>query len=188
VRESWLSSLCNVQSTDLNEAFVAAFEIAHYQRFERIDSSQQRSCIIDLFNSLDWRQRLTQYDFSSNSLSILHYQFALSDMTYSFESQFNLWLRVFAFSLCRCAKVWFKMLFHNRRAKAIKSCWMIHNLMTDCAWDFKQFFNNWSQLYKVISYIKLLIVFDFFELKRINYLFLSLVLNILDNRDLRSSS
>ncbi len=81
-----------MQSADLNETFVAAFEIAHYQWFERIDSSQQRSCIIDLLNSLDWRQRLTQYDFSFNSLSILHYQFALSDMTYSFESQFNLWL------------------------------------------------------------------------------------------------
>ncbi len=177
-----------MQSADLNEAFVAAFEIAHYQRFKKVDSSQQRSCIIDFLDSLDWRQRLTQYDFSSNSLSILHYQFALSDMIYSFESQFNLWLQVFAFSLCRCAKVWFKMLFHRKRAKAIKSCWMIHNLMTDYAWDFRQFFNNRSQLYKVISYIKLLIVFDFFELEWINYLFLSLVLNTLDNRDLKSSS
>jgi len=78
--------LCNVQSADLNEAFVAAFEIAHYQRFERVNSSQQRFYIIDFFNSFDWRQRLTWYDFSSNSLSILHYQFALSNMTYSFES------------------------------------------------------------------------------------------------------
>ncbi len=60
--------------------------------------------------------------------------------------------------------------------------------MTDYAWDFRQFFNNRSQLYKVISYIKLLIVFDFFESERINYLFLSLVLNTLDNKDLRSSS
>ncbi len=188
MRESWLSSLCNVQSTDLNEAFVAAFEITRYQRFKRVDSSQQRSCIIDFFNSLDWRQRLTRYDFSSNSLSILHYQFALSDMTYSFKSQFNLWLWMFAFSLCRCAKVWFKMLFHSRRVKAIKSCWIIYNLMTDCAWDFRQFFNNRSQLYKVISYIELLIVFDFFESKWINYLFLSLVLNTLNNRDLRLSS
>ena len=179
MRESWLSSLCNVQSTDLNEAFVAAFEITRYQRFKRVDSSQQRSCIIDLFNSLDWRQRLTRYDFSS---------FALSDMTYSFKSQFNLWLWMFAFSLCCCVKVWFKMLFHSRRVKAIKSCWIIYNLMTDCAWDFRQFFNNRSQLYKVISYIKLLIVFDFFESERINYLFLSLVLNTLDNKDLRSSS
>ncbi len=180
--------MCNAQSANLNEACVAAFKIAHYQRFERIDSSQQRSCIIDLFNLLDWRQRLTWYDFSSNSLSILHYQFALSDMTYSFESQFSLWLQMFAFSLCCCAKVWFKMLFHSRCAKAIKSCWIIHNLMTDCARDFRQFFNNWSQLYKVISYIELLIVFDFFESERIDYLFLSFVLNTLDNRDLRSSS
>ena len=187
MRESWLSSLCNVKSADLNEAFVAAFKIARYQRFKRVDSSQQRSCIIDLFNSLDWRQRLTWYDFSSNSLSILHYQFALSDMTYSFESQFNLWLRVFAFSLCRCAKVWFKMLLHSRRAEAIKSCRMIHNLTADFAWDFKQFFNNRSQLYKVISYIRLLIVCNLFESERIIYLFLSFVLNTLDNRDLRSS-
>ena len=144
MRESWLSSLCNVQSADMNEAFVAAFEIARYQQFERVDSSQQRSYIIDLLNSLDWRQRLTWYDFSFNNLSILHYQFALSDMTYSFESQFNLWLRVFAFSLCRCAKVWFKMLFYSRRAEAIKSCRMIHNLIADFAWDFRQFFNNRS--------------------------------------------
>jgi len=177
-----------VQSANLNEAFVAAFKIAHYQWFKRINSSQQRFCIIDFLNFLDWRQRLTWYDFSSNSLSILHYQFALSDMTYSFESQFNLWLQVFAFLLCHCAKVWFKMLFHNRCVKTIKSCWMIHNFMTDYAWDFRQFFNNWSQLYKVISYIKLLIIFDFFESKQINYLFLSLVLNTLDNKDLRSSS
>jgi len=42
-----------VQSADLNEAFVAAFEIACYQQFKRIDSSQQKSCIIDLLNSLD---------------------------------------------------------------------------------------------------------------------------------------
>ncbi len=75
-----------MQSADLNEAFVAAFKIAHYQQFKKVDSSQQKSCIIDLLNSLDWRQRLTQYNFSSNSLSILHYQFALSDMTYSFKS------------------------------------------------------------------------------------------------------
>ncbi len=137
-----MSSLCNVQSANLNKAFVTAFEIACYQQFERINSSQQKSCIIDLLNSLDWRQKLTWYDFSFNSLSILHYQFALSDMTYSFKSQFNLWLQVFTFSLCRCAKVWFKMLFHNKRVKAIKSCWMIHNFMTDYAWDFRQFFNN----------------------------------------------
>ncbi len=113
------------------------FQIAHYQWFEKVDSNQQRSCIIDLLNSLDWRQRLTWYDFSSNSLSILHYQFALSNMTYSFKSQFNLWLWIFAFSLCRCAKVWFKMLFHSRCAKAIKSCRMIHNFIADCAWDFE---------------------------------------------------
>ncbi len=180
--------MCNAQSADLNEACVAAFEIARYQWFERIDSSQQRSCIIDLLNSLDWRQRLTQYDFSSNSLLILHYQFALSDMTYSFKSQFNLWLRMFMFSLCRCAKVWFKMLFHSRHAKAIKSCKIIHNLIADYAWDFEQFFNYQSQLYKAISYIELLIIFDFFESERINYLFLSLVLNTLDNRDLKSLS
>jgi len=183
-----LSSLCNAQSANLNEAYVTAFKIAHYQRFERVDSSQQRFCIIDFFNSLDWRQRLTQYDFSSNSLSILHYQFALSNMTYSFKSQFNLWLQVFTFSLCCCAKVWFKMRFHSRRAKAIKSCRMIHNLIADYAWDFEQFFNYQSQLYKVISYIELLIVFDFFESEWIDYLFLSLVLNTLDNKDLRSSS
>ncbi len=187
MKESWLSSLCNVQFADLNEAFVAAFEIAHYQRFKRIDSSQQRSCIIDFLNSLDWRQRLTQYDFSSNNLSILHYQFALSDMTYLFESQFNLWLQVFAFSLCCCVKVWFKMLFHSRHAETIKSCRMIHNFIADFAWDFRQFFNNWSQLYKVISYIKLLIVCSLFESEWIVYLFLSLVLNTLNNRGLRSS-
>ncbi len=186
MRESWLSSLCNVQFADLNEAFVAAFEIAHYQWFKRINSSQQRSCIIDLFNSLDWRQRLTWYDFSSNNLLILHYQFALSDMTYSFKSQFNLWLQMFAFLLCRCAKVWFKMLFHSRCAEAIKSCRMIHNFIADFAWDFRQFFNNWSQLYKVISYIRLLITCSFFESERIVYLFLSLVLNTFNNRDLKS--
>ena len=160
-----------MQSADLNKAFVAAFEIAHYQRFERVDSSQQRSCIIDLLNSLDWKQRLTWYDFSSNNLSILHYQFALSDMTYLFESQFNLWLRMFAFSFCRCAKVWFKMLFHSRRAKAIKSCWIIHNFMTDCAWDFRQFFNNRSQLYKLISYIELLIIFNFLNQSELTIFF-----------------
>ena len=187
MRESWLSFLCNVQSANLNEAFVAAFEITHYQRFEKVDLSQQRSCIIDFLNSLNWRQRLTWYDFSSNNLSILHYQFALSDMTYSFESQFNLWLQVFAFSFCRCAKVWFKMLFHSRCAETIKSCRMIHNLIADFAWDFRQFFNNWSQLYKVISYIKLFIICSLFESKWIIYLFLSLVLNTFDNKDLRSS-
>jgi len=36
-----------VQSANLNEAFIAAFKIACYQQFERINSSQQRSCIID---------------------------------------------------------------------------------------------------------------------------------------------
>ncbi len=90
MRESWLSSLCNVQSADLNEAFVAAFKIAYYQQFKKVNSSQQKSCIIDFLNSFNWKQRLTWYDFSSNSLSILHYQFALSNMTYSFKSQFNL--------------------------------------------------------------------------------------------------
>ncbi len=64
---------------------------------------------------------------------------------------------------------------------------MIHNFIADCAWDFEQLFNYQSQLYKVISYIKLFIIFDFFESERINYLFLNLVLNTLDNKDLRSS-
>ncbi len=95
-------------------------------------------------------------------------------MTYSFESQFNLWLQVFMFSFCRCAKVWFKMLFHKKCAEAIKSCRMIHNLIADFAWDFRQFFNNRSQLYKVISYIRLLIACSLFESKQIIYLFLVL--------------
>ncbi len=83
MRESWLSFLYNVQYVDLNEAFVAAFEIAHYQRFKRINSSQQRSCIIDFFNFLDWKQRLTWYNFSSNSLLILHYQIWLTHLKVS---------------------------------------------------------------------------------------------------------
>jgi len=179
--------LCNAQFANLNKAFIAAFEIARCQWFKKVNSSQQRFYIVDLFNSLDWKQRLTWYDFSSNNLSILHYQFALSDMIYSFKSQFNLWLQVFTFSLCRCAKVWFKMLFHSRCAEVIKNCRMIHNFITDFAWDFKQFFNNQSQLYKVISYIRLFIICSLFESEWIIYLFLSFVLNTLDNRDLRSS-
>ncbi len=69
-------------------------------------------------------------------------------------------------------------------SKAVKwfiILWQIMHKILD------NFFNNWSQLYKMISYIKLLIVFDFFESKQINYLFLNLVLNTFDNRDLKSS-